>query len=148
MLKALLVTQYLTKTTLDAIGLAALGCEFNNLTSPTDLSLAFEGVFGTERSTLFAIMSALNIYIPIRRLLPIKVNRDYLRANERIRQLLRERIRERKTELSFPNVEKSANTKDLLAVMIKECRGDKPSWSEDEMLNHVGLPTIVMIDPF
>lgn len=134
------MTSFLSKTTLDAIGLAALGCEFNNLETPSDLSLAFEGVFGTERSTLFTVMSILSIYMPIRRLLPIKVNRDYLRANERIRELLRQRIKQRKAELSSPTVDKSDTPKDLLGVMIHERNGGQSAWSEDEMLNHVLFP--------
>ena len=126
----------MSKTTLDAIGLAALGLQFNNLSDPTEFAKAFEEVFGLETSPLRTIMAILNAYIPIRRLLPIKVNRDYLNANGEIRRLLRQQIRKRKRDLA--NKEKVSETDtDLLTVMVKQKAEGVDPWSEDEMLNHV-----------
>lgn len=122
---------------MDAIGLAALGLKFNNLDSPTQFALAFEDVFKMERSKMSTLMSVLNIYMPIRRILPIKVNREYLAANVKIRQHLRERIRSRKLELE--DKESAAGATDLLAVLLKEKISGVNAWTEDEMVNHVSL---------
>ena len=130
------VSSLLSKTTLDAIGLTALGAQFDNLVSPTEFALAFERVFGMETSIIAALMSAINIYFPIRGWLPIKVNRDYLNANWTIRRLLREHIRKRKIELASKG-KASEPDADLLALMIREKDGGVDPWTEDEMLNHV-----------
>jgi hypothetical protein len=134
----IIVSSLLTQTTLDAIGLAALRCQFNNLSTPTEFALAFEDVFGMERPTMSAIMSTLTIYLPIRKFLPIKVNRDYLNANAKIRSLRRQHIRQRKRELA-DRKEVSVTDTDLLAVMIREKSGGAHAWTEDEMLNHLSV---------
>jgi len=130
------VSSLLSKTALDIIGLAALGIRMNNLSSPSEFALAYERVF--DNTPLSTIMSALNIYLPIRTLLPIKANRDYLKANATIRRLLRQHIRRRKAD-SEDKEKASAHDKDLLTVMIRERGQGDEIWTEDEMLGHVSL---------
>ena len=134
----------MAKTTLDAIGLAALGVHFNNIDAPTEFSLAFEDVFSQARSTVSVLMSVLNAYMPIRKLLPIKVNRDYLGANAKIRSLLVQHIRKRQQELAAMG-KSSENGKDLLTILIQGgVRGEQP-WTEDEIVNHVSLLSVVIL---
>jgi len=103
----------------------------NNLSSPSKFALAYEIVF--KNTAWSAIMSALNIYLPIRKLIPIKANRDYLKANATIRSLLRQHIRKRRAELEGKD-KTSANDKDVLSLMISQ---GAEIWTEDEMLGHV-----------
>lgn len=137
------VSTLLTQTTLDAIGLAALGLKFNNLDSPTEFAVAFEDVFKMERSLLSTLMSVLNIYMPIRKILPIKVNREYLAANAKIREHVRQRIRSRKLELEDEKARATAT--DLLAVLLKERVSGVNPWTEDEMVNHVGFNSFFLL---
>ncbi len=124
---------------MDVIGLACLGIEMNNLSSPSAFALAYEVVF--QNTAWSAIMSALSIYLPIRRLIPIEANRAYLGANTTIRTLLRQRIRERKPEIqeSKEKVVPSLNGKDVLSMMIRERGQGDEIWTEDEMLGHVSI---------
>jgi cytochrome P450 len=135
----------LAKTTLDAIGLAALGTQFNNIDAPTEFSLAFEDVFSQARSTMSVLMSVLNAYMPIRKLLPIKVNRDYLGANAKIRSLLVQHIRKRQQEIDAMG-KSSAKGKDLLTILIQDGVGGKQPWTEDEIVNHVSLLSVVLLE--
>ncbi|OQV00118.1 hypothetical protein CLAIMM_05656 [Cladophialophora immunda] len=128
------VSSLFSKTALDIIGLACLGIQMNNLSSPSEFAMAYEKVF--ENTAWSAIMSALNIYLPIRSLIPIKTNRDYLNANATIRRLLRQHIRQRKVELEGQDKE-SSNGKDVLSIMIKERGTGAEIWDEDEMLGHL-----------
>lgn len=143
------MTAILAKTTLDAIGLAALGAEFNNIDQLSEFSLAFEDVFTQARSTVSILMSVLNAYMPIRKLLPIKVNRDYLGANAKIRSLLVQQIRKRQQEMAA--TEKSSQKgKDLLSILIHDGVEGRQPWTEDEMVGHVSqlIPVLWVISNF
>lgn len=122
--------------TLDIITLACLGLRMHNLTEPSPFALAYAKVF--ENTPWSASMHALNVYVPIRKILPVKSNREFLQANQAVKDLLRQQIRSKRAALA--GKEKAAITdKDLLALMIKERGQGEDIWTEDEMLGHVSL---------
>ncbi|EXJ63356.1 uncharacterized protein A1O5_11677 [Cladophialophora psammophila CBS 110553] len=123
-----------SSVTLDIITLACLGLRMHNMTEPSPFALAYAKVF--ENTPWSAIMHTLNVYIPIRKLVPVKANREFLQANQTVRDLLRQQIRNKRASLE--GKEKAAITdKDLLALMIKERGQGAEIWTEDEMLGHV-----------
>ena len=122
--------------TLDVITLACLGLRMHNLTEPSPFSVAYAKVF--ENTPWSAIMHALNVYVPIRKLIPVKSNREFLQANQSVKDLLREQIRSKKAALAGKK-KADIKDKDLLALMIKERGQGEDIWTEDEMLGHVSL---------
>lgn len=128
------VSGLLAKTTLDIVGVAALGYELNSLSSSSILAESYEKIFEFV-TPLQILISLVHRYIPIRRWLPLKANRDYVNANLEVRQRLRQHIRQRKQEFREGKIRGEKSSRDLLTLMIEE---SKDTWSEDEMLGYVG----------
>ncbi|KAF4950241.1 hypothetical protein FGADI_8329 [Fusarium gaditjirri] len=127
------VSSLLSKTTLDIVGLAALGYELNTLTSSSPLAVNYEKIF--EFATPMQILiSFINQFFPIRPFLPFKVNRNYVNANGEVRRILREHIGKRKDEYRRGEIRGEKASRDLLTLMIEES-GDV--WPEDEMLGYL-----------
>ncbi|GBB94345.1 hypothetical protein RclHR1_02340002 [Rhizophagus clarus] len=64
-------TPYISKTTLDIIGLVGFSYEFNSLTSSNELAKAYDSVFNTPPSTLRTAVTLLSSYIPFMRDIPL-----------------------------------------------------------------------------
>ncbi|KAG8162855.1 hypothetical protein KVR01_007333 [Diaporthe batatas] len=134
--KLLIVSGLLARTTLDIVGLSALGYELNTLSTSSPLAKSYEKIF--EYATpLQLLISFLNTYAPVRRFLPFEANRNHLRATANIRQILREHIRARKQEFHNGKIREEKTSRDLLTLMIEESRD---TWSEDELLGYVRCP--------
>lgn len=123
----------LSHTTLDIIGLGALGYQLESLSTPSLLAESYQKIFEII-TPLQIIITVLNLYIPIRSWLPLEANRAYVRANAEVRRILREHIRRRRKEFRESKSESQNGSRDLLTLMIEES-GD--SYSEDEMLGYV-----------
>lgn len=131
----MIVGGLLSKTTLDIIGVAALGYELNSLSTSSPLAKSYETVF--EFATPMQILiNILHRYIPIRNWLPIKTNQDFIRANETTRRIIREQIRTRREEFQKGTLKGEKAGRDLLTLMIEESRD---TLSEDDMLGYVSL---------
>lgn len=115
------------------------------MTSPTEFSSAFEDVFSMDKSKLSTLMSVLNMYIPIRKLIPIKVNRDYLAANLRVRNLLRKRGMQRRQEMSDDKAEAKASV-DMLSVLLRQREDGVVPWDDEEIVDHVGPRLLILIN--
>ncbi|CAG8736289.1 11016_t:CDS:2, partial [Rhizophagus irregularis] len=74
------LTPYISKTTLDIIGLVGFSYEFNSLTSPNELAVAYDGVFNTTPDMLHATIIMLSSYISFVRHIPFGVNLRYKEA--------------------------------------------------------------------
>lgn len=84
------------------------------------------------------IITAVNSFIPIRRWLPIEANLGFIRANEEIRRLIRDLIRQRKKEVADigAGIIRRGN-RDLLTYMIEERLTGDDAWTENDILGHV-----------
>lgn len=132
-----------SKLTLDVMGIFALGIEIGSLDAPTVFEECYKEMF--EQPPLGQVLIAINAFFPIR-WLPIKLNRDFLRAKEVVRDSLRTIVKERITEFqqgkAFAATRKSATeADDLLTFLVREKHlkedHDGPKWTEDEMVEQV-----------
>ncbi|KAF2471236.1 cytochrome P450 [Lindgomyces ingoldianus] len=138
------VNQNFAKTTLDIIGTAALGVELCSLsTSGSTFSNLYAQIL--DQPPIGQLISAINMFVPIRNWVPLKANRDFQRANGEVRRLLRETIRKRKKAIFGERKGKTEvrkefteeGSKDLLTFMIYEKSEGANKWSEDDILGHL-----------
>ncbi|GET00307.1 cytochrome P450 [Rhizophagus clarus] len=71
------LTPYLSKTTLDVIGLVGFNYEFNSLTSSNELATAYDSLFNQPATKLRIAMSLLSRYVPLIRQIPIDINKKF-----------------------------------------------------------------------
>lgn len=135
------VSGLLAKTTLDIVGVAALGYELDSLTTPSVLAASYETIFECI-TPLQVLISVVHRYIPIRSWLPLKVNKDYVRANADVRDRLRSLIRQRRQEFQTGEVRGEKQSRDLLTLLIEE---SKDTWSEEEILGYVRNCTLLTL---
>jgi len=88
------------KGTLDAIGLAALGKDFDTLRQPNELTELYELLTGSKESVRHLFIA--NAFLPawMLQLLPRKFNRDLDDARNKLRQLCFAFVEERKKEVA------------------------------------------------
>lgn len=143
------ISKAFTKTTLDIIGLASLGVELESLkTDGATFSELYKALL--DQPPMGQLISAINMFIPCRKWLPLKANRDFLYASKEVRRLLLGIIRERRKEI-FPDGAKKKTevrkefteegSKDLLTFMVYERSEGENKWSDDDILGHVRIPS-------
>ncbi|KAH8907658.1 cytochrome P450 [Coniochaeta sp. PMI_546] len=133
-----------SRLTLDIIGVFGLGVDLQNLSSEHSIfHECYHEVFDPPPAGL--VLTAINAFVPIR-WLPVKPNRDFIRANGIVHSMLGEIIKQRIVDVrtakkrSKPDVEVSdEKSKDLLTFMVEEkyYAEDGDTWSEDDMLNQI-----------
>jgi cytochrome P450 len=121
--------------TLDIIGVAALGVNLDNLDTPTPFHEYYHQMF--DPPPLGQALLALNAFIPVQ-WIPLQENRQFRRAKDMIRKLLREIIQQRiRTITKSDKAVDDSESTDLLTYLVEEmCTMDTP-WTEDELLGHV-----------
>jgi len=123
---------------LDIIGLTALGLELEQLSSASTCTYSFHEAYHTifEQSVTRQVITLINMYIPLRSWLPLKANRRFVEANNDLRRMLRQIIKERTNEIAERErtASKTVDGRDLLTFMIEE-RSD--NWTDEEILGHV-----------
>jgi cytochrome P450 len=129
---------------LDIIGTTALGVEIGSLSAPRS---TFSTLYNTilDQPPMGQLISAINMFLPVRRWLPLKANLDFVHATVEVRRLLRELIRERRESIFGTKETKAevqrqfteAGSRDLLTFMIYERSEGENKWSEDDILGHV-----------
>jgi cytochrome P450 len=95
------------KGTLDAIGLAALGKDFNTLREPNELTDLYELVTGSKEGVRLLFIANALLPAWLLRLLPRKFNRDIEDARIRLRQLCSTFVEERKKEVTEDSGQKA-----------------------------------------
>jgi cytochrome P450 len=141
----LLVIELYSRLMLDIIGVFGLGVDLENLSSE-------HSVFHDCYHETFApgptgmALTAINAFVPIR-WLPVKANRDFIRANGIVHSILgnivKQRIAEVQEARKQPDLHNGTSgdekSKDLLTYMVEEKYfGDGGDhWSEDDMLNQI-----------
>ncbi|KAB5518869.1 cytochrome P450 [Coniochaeta sp. 2T2.1] len=130
-----------TRVTLDVIGIFALGKELKNLETPTEFVDCYQTVFDPPRSGL--ILAAINMIFPIRWLPFPRANREFVRANARLREIVSDFTTDRIDEVLAGKkgsyVEKyNAPDKDLLTYMIEtKYLAAKDRWSKEDLVEQV-----------
>lgn len=131
-----------TKATLDAIGVAALGVELENLRSE-ELKMDFLQCYFRmlAQPPLSALISFIHVHIPIRKLLPVEANWGFLRAMRGVHVMLDECIQERIAHVHSTDREKVGGTesRDLLTYMIEERQAAAGGLSIEDIRGHVSL---------
>ncbi|GBB94360.1 hypothetical protein RclHR1_02340017 [Rhizophagus clarus] len=108
------LTPYVSKTTLDIIGLVGFNYEFKSLTSPNELAAAYDSILNNPSSTLRIAITLLSNHIPLVRKVPIKMNKKFQHACEVI-----SRVSKKLVEIKYKEAENGElKGKDLLSLLI------------------------------
>jgi cytochrome P450 len=145
-IKVQTVSKMLAQTTLDVIGRASLGVELGSLSTG---SSTFHHLYNQllNLPPVGALIFVLNIFLPVRRWIPLKANRDFVHASSEVQRLLLETIRKRRTEVFGEDGKVNAeyreggNYNDYLTFMIREKSNEGDGWSDEEILGHVSAST-------
>ncbi|KAI1856084.1 uncharacterized protein JN550_013906 [Neoarthrinium moseri] len=134
------VQSVFTKATLDIIGVTTLGVELENLRTP-DVKLDFLSCYNRmmEQSKWSALISFINVQVPIRRWVPLEANRGFVRASNAVREILKECIRERmQAMLKHHDLgQRETVPRDLLSYLIGERISSKSELSNEQILGHL-----------
>ncbi|PVG01506.1 cytochrome P450 [Serendipita vermifera] len=136
---------YLSKTTLDVIGLAGFNYEFNALKDESsELSTAFESILQSTGG--FPLFQVLKEHIPLLRyiLRYDSLSRNLDRSQKTMREIGKKLIAQKKKEIE---AEKEAGnkrgSKDLLTLLIRSNMSEKAErLTDDEVLNQI--PTFLL----
>ncbi|KAI0427325.1 cytochrome P450 3A5 [Xylaria sp. FL1042] len=133
------VIDILSKSTMDNICLTVLGVELGTLSS------SFRDLYSRvlHQGPMGQLLSAINAFIPIRKVIPLEANRRFIEANKNLRLMLREIIEKRKADLRNGTFQKEiGESRDLLTYMLEESElqrqqtGREP-WSVEEIIGHL-----------
>ncbi|CAI2170100.1 576_t:CDS:2 [Funneliformis geosporum] len=103
------LSPYISKATLDVIGLVGFNYEFNSLTSQSELAEAYE-IFSTD----LTLLGNIAVYLPLIRKIPIEINKKFNNASRVIEResskLMEEKYKDYKNN--------KLNGHDLLSILI------------------------------
>lgn len=129
-----------SRATLNIIGLLTLGKELDDLNTTPSFHDCYDGIF--NQSPLSSAITAINTFLPLRSWLPLEANRSFVRANEEVKRILREQIRQRKKEVAANEFEKDSSaipiSRDVLTYLLEATPSGQQQWTEDELLGYVG----------
>lgn len=124
-----------SSVTLDIIGVAALGIEFQNLDAPTPFHECYHRVF--DPPLLGQILLTANAFVPVR-WIPLEENRRFTAANAEVQRLMRQIVRQRIEDVAAGYGSTGAgDRRDLLTYIIEETNATGQPWTEEELLGHV-----------
>ncbi|PKC01432.1 cytochrome P450 [Rhizophagus irregularis] len=108
------LTPYISKATLDVIGLVGFNYEFNSLTSQNELAIAYDSIFNNPVTTLRIVLNLLSNYVPSVREIPIEANKRFKNACATIDRVSKRLVEERYNEAKNGELK----GKDLLSLLI------------------------------
>ncbi|VUC33351.1 unnamed protein product [Clonostachys rosea] len=125
----LLMESYLWKASLDLIGIKALGVDLNHVES--DESQLHTLVGETMKQSLSGhIIHYLSSYLPLRRLMPIKMNNNFLRSCEQIRYLIWAHVRDCRSQINSGTKTEAPNA---IRLMMEQ----SPLWNDEEIVEYI-----------
>uniref|UniRef100_A0A1D1Z8L8 Cytochrome P450 4F12 n=1 Tax=Anthurium amnicola TaxID=1678845 RepID=A0A1D1Z8L8_9ARAE len=126
------LTPYISKATLDIIGLVGFNYGFNSLKSQNELGEAYDSIMNIPITFMDIVISILSNYIPFVRKIPIAVNRRFNNAIEVIERVSKKLIEERHHEAKDDN---NLNRNDLLSLLINinKTLPDEEKMTDDEL---------------
>jgi cytochrome P450 len=110
------IGEWISRATLDIIGLAGMGQDFNSLKDPdTKLNCVYRNIFQPSRAA--QVLGLLQFFIPhsILRALPLKRNDDVLAASQLARETSRQLIQAKKEKLK----KTEASSPDIISVALE-----------------------------
>lgn len=112
------VCPWLSKMTLDVIGLAGFNYTFDLLTNKkSEVNDAFETMFNTDLLTHLPILSILKAIFPIFRLIPFDQNTRMKQAQDTMARIGNQLLRESKAQAAGTSEEQSS--RDLLSLLVR-----------------------------
>ncbi|CAB4490172.1 unnamed protein product [Rhizophagus irregularis] len=108
------LTPYISKATLDVIGLVGFNYEFNSLTSQNELAIAYDSIFNNPVTTLRIVLNLLSNYVPSVREIPLEANKRFKNACATIDRVSKRLVEERYNEAKNGELK----GKDLLSLLI------------------------------
>jgi hypothetical protein len=133
-----------SKATLDIIGVITLGKELDSFTAKPSFHECYDLIF--NQSSLGALITAVNTYIPLRNWLPLEANRTFVAANDEVKRILRQQIRLRQKEMAttMTAAKKSCLpiSRDVLTYLLEAPPSRQQPWTEEELLGYVCLHSV------
>lgn len=121
---------WLSRTTLDIIGVAGMGYDFHAIQDPnTELCKTYRAVF--EPSGQAKMLGLLSMVVPLRllRLIPLQRNNDMKAAAETIRGVCRQLIQHKQQKI---NRQEKSNDVDILSVAM-----ESGAFSENQLIDQL-----------
>ncbi|QSS54790.1 molybdopterin synthase large subunit CnxH [Histoplasma capsulatum var. duboisii H88] len=133
---AIEISCLISKSLLDIISQAILGLELDGHSIASELGRCYHTIFSS--TTMSRVMLFLNTCVPVRRLLPVKTNREYTDANIEIKQILKKHVQQRTHEIrSLWRERLKSKNKDILTLIIQEQLKKSDEFPEDEIVDHL-----------
>jgi cytochrome P450 len=127
--KVVNIQDWMGRTTLDLIGVAGFGFDFNAISDPeSTLVSQYRRLFGIKPSPITQVLTEI-IPTTILRYLPTKALEDVRVSTTAIKTYLSTAIQEKKAKLAEP--EGKVSDKDILSVAMQD-----PSYSEQQLIDH------------
>lgn len=123
------MAEWASRATLDIIGVAGLGQDFNSISNPdSELNKTYRSVFAPSRGA--QILGLLQFFLPgwFLRALPMKRNNDVMAASKVARDTSRELVRLKKQHMA----EKKDMQRDIISVAL-----ESGGFTEDELVNNM-----------
>jgi len=117
------MTSWLSKCTLDIIGAAGFGYDFDSMNRETEVVEAYTGIFNPPTTALRMVRIATSVF-PFLFYLPLQVNGDFKKRRQIIRDTCENLVQSKKVALK----EGKGSGKDILGNMISQ-----GIWSDSEM---------------
>ncbi|CAG8650425.1 4225_t:CDS:2, partial [Acaulospora colombiana] len=126
------IIPYLSKATLDIIGIVGFNYQFNSLTTANELATAYDIIFHPQNRGHLVIRQLSHIF-PIFRRLPTQRNLQLKEASRIIRKVSANLVRDRLEESKRGELQ----GKDLLSMLIKINEKEEEKMSFDELQNQI-----------
>ncbi|GBB90199.1 hypothetical protein RclHR1_17090003 [Rhizophagus clarus] len=125
------LTPYMSKATLDVIGLVGFNYEFNSLTSSNELADAYDSLMNPPYFLSRLFINYLSNYIPFIRDLPIDINKQFNDGCAIVDRVSKKLIREKYKEAENGEL----NGKDLISLLvnINKTLPDEEKMTDDEL---------------
>lgn len=128
---------------MEIIGVISLGVELKDLASNS--AGGFIELYNRllHQSPLGQLIWVVNSFIPIRNIVPLQANRDFIQNQAGLRAMLRNTIQKRIAEMNEARRKGlTTESKDLLTYMLEEAhiheeQTGQQAWSEDDIIGHV-----------
>ncbi|RIA87211.1 cytochrome P450 [Glomus cerebriforme] len=127
----IILTPYVSKATLDIIGLVGFNYEFNSLTSPNELAEAYDSLMNAPVTGSRIAMNLLSNYIPYVRKIPVEINRRFHHGCAIIDRVSKKLVEEKYNEAKNGELK----GKDLLSLLINinKTLPDEEKMTDDEL---------------
>ncbi|KAI1084216.1 cytochrome P450 [Whalleya microplaca] len=137
------VVETFSKSTMETICMTVLGIEQDTLSSK--YPLGFQELYSRvlHQGPLGQLISVINAFVPIRRIVPLEANYRFIQATADLRTMLREIIQQRAADLADGTFKREmGESRDLLTYMLEEAQLRRQEsgievWATDDIIGHL-----------